>query len=93
MRFNRTTQEKLQAILKSQDYSIRYEKGNFKGGYCMVMQEKMIIINKFFPLESKINTMIEIIKDLEIDVDKLTEDQAKLVTRLKDEELKEEGHS
>lgn len=84
MRLNRTTQEKLQAILKTQDYSIRYEKGNFKGGYCMVMQEKMIIINKFFPLESKISTMVEIIKDLEIDMEKLTENQTKLVEQIKE---------
>jgi hypothetical protein len=85
MRFNRTTQEKLQAILKTQDYSIRYEKGNFKGGYCIVMQEKMIIINKFFPLESKINTMIEIIRDLEMDDEKLSEDQMKMVQKLREE--------
>jgi len=83
MRPTRTTQEKLQAILKSQDYHIRYEKGNFKGGYCIVMREKMIVINKFFPLESKINTMIEIIRDLDVDMEKLTEDQVKIVTRIK----------
>ncbi len=85
MRITRTTQEKLQAILKSQDYSIRYEKGNFQGGYCMVMQEKMIIVNKFFPLESKINTIVEIIKDLEIDLEKLTEEQVRMVERIKKE--------
>lgn len=93
MRLNRTTQEKMQAILKTQDYSIRYEKGNFRGGYCIVMQEKMIIINKFFPIESKINTMMEIIKDLEMDMEKLSKDQLKIVTRIKTAEIKEEENS
>ena len=50
----------------------------------MVMQEKMIIINKFFPLESKISTMVEIIRDLEMDMGKLTENQTKLVEQIKE---------
>ncbi|RMG69372.1 MAG: hypothetical protein D6722_10520 [Bacteroidetes bacterium] len=85
MRITRNTQEKLQTILKDQGYSIRYEKGNFKGGYCVVQAQKMIIINKFHPLESKIGTLAEIIRDLEIDESALTPDQIKLVAQCKAE--------
>ncbi|RMG20025.1 MAG: hypothetical protein D6730_20575, partial [Bacteroidetes bacterium] len=63
MRITKSTQEKLQAILRAQEYRVRYEKGNFKGGYCIVHDQRMIIINKFHPLESKINTLVEVIKD------------------------------
>ena len=76
----RNTQEKLQNILKSQDYSIRYERGNFQGGYCVVQDQKIIVINIFHPLEGKINTLVEIIRDLEIDETLLSPDQQKWVT-------------
>lgn len=79
----RNTQEKLQNILKSQDYSIRYERGNFQGGYCVVQDQKIIVINKFHPLEGKISTLVEIIRDLEIDESRLSSDQQKWVARIK----------
>lgn len=83
MRMTKNTQEKLQAVLKAQDYKVRYEKGNFKGGYCIVHDQRMIIINKFHPLESKISTLVEIIKDLNMDMEQLTSDQQKLVAKIK----------
>lgn len=86
MRLSRSSQEKLQEVLKTQGFRIRYERGNFRGGYCLVMQEKMIIINKFFPLETKINTLSDIIREVEIDESLLSEEQQRLVQRLKAEE-------
>lgn len=83
MRLTKTTQDKLTDILRAQGYTIRYERGNFRGGHCIVMHEKVIVINKFFPLESKINTLMDIIRDLEIDEEALTEVQLKIVQRLK----------
>ena len=83
MKATKSNQEKLHGLLKSLDYTIRYEKGNFKGGYCMVKSEQIIIINKFFPLESKINTLVEILGALEIDENQLEEHQVKLLEKVK----------
>lgn len=83
MKLTRNTQEKLANILKTQGYKIRYEKGNFAGGYCWVQDQKVIIINKFHPLESKIATLSEIIAQVEFDEDQLSEDQQKTVAQLK----------
>lgn len=83
MRFTKTTQEKLQTILKAQGYNLRYERGNFKGGYCIVHEQKTIVVNKFHPLEGKITTLAEIIKALKIDPEALTPDQLKMVDRIK----------
>jgi len=83
MKMTKHTQQKLQDILKAQAYSVRYEKGNFQGGYCVVQDRKMIIINKFHPLEGKINTLAEIIRDLEIDEATLNDDQRKVVSLIK----------
>jgi hypothetical protein len=84
MKMSKHTQQKLQEILKAQAYTVRYEKGNFQGGYCVVQDKKMIIINKFHPLEGKVSTLIEIIKDLEIDEAALTPDQVKWIQKIKE---------
>jgi ribulose 1,5-bisphosphate carboxylase large subunit-like protein len=83
MKMTRNTQEKLQNVLKAQGYKIRYEKGNFVGGYCWVKDQKIIIINKFHPLEAKISTLMEIIRDIEIEEDELTEDLKKIAEKVK----------
>ena len=44
-------QNKLESILISQDYKVRFEKGNFKSGYCIINKNKIVIINKYFTIE------------------------------------------
>ncbi|MBL0054097.1 MAG: hypothetical protein IPP29_22730 [Bacteroidetes bacterium] len=40
---------------------MRYEKGNFKSGYCVLETKKVVVVNKFVTLENKINTLVEIL--------------------------------
>jgi len=69
------TLEKLEFLLIAMDYKIRYEKGNFKTGYCLMEHTKMVVVNKFSNLESKIAALVELIKALEIDESLFTEKQ------------------
>ncbi len=57
-------------------YVIRYERGSFKSGYCIVEDRKIAVINKFFDTEARINTLIEILNVIEVDLTKLTEGAA-----------------
>ena len=66
LKITKKFQLKLENILESQEYKIRFEKGNFKSGYCIIKDKKVAIINKYFSLEGKINALIEIIKSIEI---------------------------
>ena len=50
--------------MSENDYKVRYEKGNFKSGYCILETKKVVVINKFTPLESRINSLTEIISNL-----------------------------
>ena len=34
-------QNKLESILISQEYKVRFEKGNFKSGYCIINKNKI----------------------------------------------------
>ena len=56
--------KKLEEIMSENDYKVRYEKGNFKSGYCILETKKVVVINKFTPLESRINSLTEIISNL-----------------------------
>ncbi len=46
---------------------VRYEKGNFKGGYCILKENKVIVINKLTNLQRKIMILSAALKDLGID--------------------------
>ena len=67
MKYTKTTLEKLQKVFDEMDYVVRYERGNFQSGYCIVEDRKIAIINKFFDVESRINTLIEILTSVEVD--------------------------
>jgi len=75
-------QNKLESILISQDYKVRFEKGNFKSGYCIINKNKIVIINKYFTIEGKINSLIEIINKINIQEKKCTSDQIKLIKKI-----------
>ena len=75
-------QNKLESILISQDYKVRFEKGNFKSGYCIINKNKIVIINKYFTIEGKINSLIEIINKINIQEKKCTNEQIKLIKKI-----------
>ncbi|MDX2282742.1 MAG: hypothetical protein NW241_01210 [Bacteroidia bacterium] len=82
MRISKTTQDKLHDLLRAQSYVVRYERGSFHGGYCIVKEQRTIILNKFHPLESKINLLLDIIRQLEFDPALLSEEQQHLLASI-----------
>ena len=52
--------KKLEDIFEDFGYKVRYEKGNFQGGYCLVLDKKVVVLNKFSDTESRINILLEI---------------------------------
>lgn len=43
------------------NYSVRREKGNFRGGDCRVNEERYIVLNSLIPLESRIVLLARIL--------------------------------
>jgi hypothetical protein len=79
---------KLEDLIAESDYILRYEKGNFKSGYCLLREQKIMIINKFFTTEGKINALLDILKNLELDTSRFTEKSLKLYEELSRSEVK-----
>lgn len=73
---------KLEDIFAEGEHFLRYEKGNFKSGYCVLKEKKVIIVNKYFSLEGKVNCLIEILKQVLIEEDKLSEKTKQLYLEL-----------
>ena len=73
---------KIEDLVAESDYVLRYEKGNFKSGYCLLKDQKIMIVNKFYTVEGKINALLEIFKGLELDSSRFTEKSQKLYLEL-----------
>jgi hypothetical protein len=81
------TLEKLELLLKTSGYKVRYEKGNFKTGACLLQNSRIIVINRFSNLESKILSIVELARELEIDHALLDEKQIAFLQQLKQTKL------
>jgi len=72
IKYTHQFQRKLEDLLVETEYHLRYEKGNFQSGYCILKDTRIIIINKFFSLEGKINCLVDIIRSLDVNPENLT---------------------
>jgi hypothetical protein len=66
MKYTQSTLDKIEKILDEAEYVLRYERGTFQSGYCILEQRKVVVLNKFLQLEGRINTLIDIIPQLNI---------------------------
>ncbi|TDX00191.1 hypothetical protein [Dinghuibacter silviterrae] len=78
MRYNQATLNRIEKILDEASYILRYERGNFQSGYCILEQKRVVVLNKFLDVEGKINTLIELIPQLTITYELLTTDSQKM---------------
>ncbi len=72
MKYTQATLSKLEKILEESGYVVRYERGTFQSGYCLLEERKVVVLNKFLQIEGRINTLIDLILQLVINADQLT---------------------
>lgn len=82
MKFTQNTLDKIEKIVEDCGYIIRYERGTFQSGYCILQEKKVVVLNKFLQTEGRINTLIDLIPQLEINFDALTLESQKLYSEL-----------
>jgi hypothetical protein len=90
MKYTQTTLDKLQAIPEEAGYVLRYERGTFQSGYCILEERKVVVLNKFLQTEGRINTLLDLIPQLEIDTELLSDESKKMyldiITKLETED-------
>lgn len=83
LKYNQSSINKLEKILEESGYLVRYERGSFQSGYCILEHKKVVVLNKFLTPEGRVNTLMEIIPGVEINYDLLTHDSQKIFDDLK----------
>lgn len=73
VKFTNYNLKKIEELLKELGYVVRYEKGNFNSGYCLVEQKQIIVINRFFETEGRINCMLDILSVINPKAEDLSE--------------------
>jgi hypothetical protein len=72
LKYTPATLKKFDELYDEMKYTIRYEKGNFHSGYCVLQDKKVAVINKFLTLEGRINALIDILPTVVFDVTTLS---------------------
>ncbi len=82
MKFTQNTLDKIEKIVEDSGYIIRYERGTFQSGYCILQAKKVVVLNKFLQTEGRINTLVDLLPQLEVNFDALTHESQKLYAEL-----------
>jgi len=89
VKYTKNFLDKIEDLFASSEYILRYEKGNFKSGYCVLKDNKIVIVNKYFTLEGKINALLDIIKELGLSPKDFSDKKLQdLISELQQTELK-----
>ncbi len=82
MKYTQATLDKLEAIPEEAGYVLRYERGTFQSGYCILESKKVVVLNKFLQTEGRINTLMDLIPQLDIHAEQLTDESKKLYAEI-----------
>ena len=82
MKYTQTNLDKIEKIVEETGYVIRSERGTFQSGYCILQDKKVVVLNKFFQTEGRINTLIDLLPQLNVNIDDLTHESQKLYEEL-----------
>ena len=82
IKYNTAFQKKIEDILGEGGYIVRYEKGSFNSGFCVLEKKRVVVINKFHALDSKINSLVEILAIVHLEMNGLSDSSRKLFQEL-----------
>ena len=83
MRYTATTLKKIEDIFEELNYTVRYEKGSFQSGYCLVESRRVAVVNRFFDTEARINCLLDILSNIAYAPEDLSEKSRELVEKWK----------
>lgn len=74
----------MEQLFEEVRYRIRYEKGNFNSGYCILEDRKVAVVNKFLDIEGRINALLDILGTIKVDKDSLSGDMLRWYQQLQE---------
>ena len=83
IKFTKHNLKKLEELFDQLSYTIRYERGNFNSGYCIVENKRIAVVNKFYDVQGRIGCLLEILQKLDVQDEQLDEKNGKFYRELK----------
>ena len=77
--------EELKALAAQLGATIRFEKGDFKGGYCLLKDSKVVVINKLANTQRKAIILSEALKELGVEKIYLTPRIREIIEQMNEE--------
>ncbi|MFN3135097.1 MAG: hypothetical protein ACK44H_05940 [Candidatus Kryptonium sp.] len=71
--------EELEKFVKGLGITLRYERGDFEGGYCVLKEQRMIVINKLANTQKQISLLSQSIVEMGIDENLMNENIKNIV--------------
>jgi hypothetical protein len=84
-KYTPNTLKKLEQLYDEARYIIRYEKGHFNSGYCILEEKRIVVINRFFNVEGRINALLEILPSIEVKEQELSGEMLKWYRQLQEQ--------
>ena len=88
IKYTKHNLQRLEDIFNELKITVRYEKGNFQSGYCIVFGKNIVIVNKFFDVEARINTLLEILDQGTFNPNELSEEHLDWYQKIRKDMLK-----
>ena len=82
IKYNAPTLSRIEKIFEEGKYILRYEKGSFTSGYCVLEERKVVVVNKFLNIEGRINSLMDILPHLYLSDMDLSEDSMKFYQQI-----------
>ncbi len=74
---------KIEDLFADLGYRVRYEKGSFRTGACVIQNTKVIVVNRFSNLEIRIQSLIQLLSDMIVDINQLEDKKKEFYKTLK----------
>ena len=84
MKYTQHSLDKIEKVVEESGYVLRYERGTFQSGYCILEERKVVVLNKFLQTEGRINTLFDLVPQLKIKTELLTPESKKVYDEVMD---------
>ena len=59
--------QEMREVCSDVGYLLRIEKGDFRGGHCILKQEKILLINRRLSLEARLTSLARTLGEMDLD--------------------------
>ena len=59
--------QELRDVCEQTGFTVRFERGDFSGGACILKEQRLLVVNKRFTIDRKLSTIARALKEIGVD--------------------------